>query len=444
MTWLQRYRVRHYLRNSIWILPAIALVLALIVVRLLHWLDDGMGWRSDFSVDTMRAVLGTLAGAMFTFIVFVCSSLLLVLQLASAQLTPRIIGVLFRDHITKLTLCVFVFTFAFAVGALLRIGSTVPLLTAEIAAYSAAACLGFFLYLIDHVGKMLRPSGALRSVASQAHDVIDEVYPRRVRDAQTTQSTIIPPTSVGREVRGFEPGVVLAFDVRGLVALAVKHDCVIELAPQVGNFVAPGDVLFRVHGGADLPEVELRHRIALGGERTMEQDPAFAFRVVVDIASKALSPAVNDPTTAVLAIDRIHHLLRHVGGRCLDDERVRDAAGQVRLTYRTPNWEDFVHLAVTEIRHFGGGSIQVTRRLRAMLDNLISTLPEDRVVPLRRELALLERSAQRHFQEPEDRALAQSSDSQGVGGAEEPASAQKNDAAACCLTSVVSEEGARP
>src|SRR5208282_1035406 len=136
----------------------------------------------------------------------------------------------------------------------------------------------------------------------------------------------------------------------------------------------------------------------------------------VDIASKGLSPAINDPTTAVLALDQIHHLLRDVGQRRLDDERVRDNKGRLRLLYRTPDWEDFVHLAVTEIRQFGGSSIQVARRLRAMLENLIQTLPEQRGVLLKQELNLLERSAQRFFAEPEDRALADVGDFQGVGG----------------------------
>ena len=213
--------------------------------------------------------------------------------------------------------------------------------------------------------------------------------------------------------------MVLAFDVQGLVALGVRYDCLIELAPQVGNYVAPGDPLFRVHGGINLPMDVLRDSIALGAERTMEQDPAFAFRVIVDIASKGLSPAINDPTTAVLALDQIHHLLRHVGSRRLDNEKVRDAHGKVRLFYRTPNWEDFVTLAVTEIRQFGGSSIQVARRLRAMLEDLIQTLPEARAAPLRRELQLLKRSAERFFQEPEDRALAEISDAQGVGGTQE-------------------------
>ena len=139
---------------------------------------------------------------------------------------------------------------------------------------------------------------------------------------------------------------------------------------------------------------------------------------MVDIASKALSPAINDPTTAVLALDQIHHLLRDVGNRHLDTGHVRDAAGRLRLVYRTPDWEDFVRLAVTEVRQFGGHSIQVARRLRAMLENLIETLPESRGSLLRRELALLHRSAERFFSEPEDRALADVSDFQGVGGSQ--------------------------
>src|SRR5207249_9100597 len=131
---------------------------------------------------------------------------------------------------------------------------------------------------------------------------------------------------------------------------------------------------------------------------------------------KALSPAVNDPTTAVLALDQIHHLLREVGNRQLDTGREYDAAGKLRLVYRTPDWEDFVQLAVTEIRQFGRESIQVTRRLRAMLEGLTQTLPDSRAALLRQELSLLHRSAERFFTEPEDRGLAEVGDLQGVGG----------------------------
>jgi uncharacterized membrane protein len=209
----------------------------------------------------------------------------------------------------------------------------------------------------------------------------------------------------------------MAFDLPGLVALGQKAGCVIELVPQVGDFVAAGSPLFRIFGAKSGPPAgALCGSLALGQERTMEQDPAFAFRIMVDIASKALSPAINDPTTAVLAIDQIHHLLRSVGGRRLDEGLAHDRTGALRLVYPTPNWENFVYLAVTEIRHFGGASIQVARRLRAMLENLLEVLPPGRAALLRNELALLHRSAGRSFPEPEDQALADVSDLQGVGG----------------------------
>jgi uncharacterized membrane protein len=201
--------------------------------------------------------------------------------------------------------------------------------------------------------------------------------------------------------------------------LAQRADCVIELVPQVGDHLASANKLFRIfEGNAAVPAEALRQSVAVGQERTLEQDPTFAFRIMVDIASKALSPAINDPTTAVLALDQIHYLLRDVGNRDLDTGHVCDAAGRLRLVYRTPDWEDFVRLAITEIRHFGCESIQIARRLRAMLENLIETLPESRGALLRQELALLHRSAERFFTEPEDRIMADVSDFQGVGGSQ--------------------------
>jgi uncharacterized membrane protein len=422
MTWLQRYRLRHYLRNSLWVYPVLALVAGLVLARVMIQFETDSGWVGTMDPDSVRAVLGTLAGSIFTFIVFVCSSLLLVVQLASAQLTPRMIGVLFENRVTKLTLALFVFVFSFTISVLVRVGNFAPPLSANIAGWSAAACICLFIYLIDHIGKLLRPSGALRSVASRGHKVIESVYPRRLDVAKSTSAGAATLTGKAptRTVVSPRDGVILAFDIKGIVALAARHACVVELVPQVGNYVAPGDPLFRIYDATDFPADKLLQSIAIGMERTMEQDPAFALRVIVDIASKGLSPAINDPTTAVLAIDRIQHLLRHLGRRQLDDEKVRDQAGHVRLLYRTPNWEDFVALGVTEIRQFGGSSMQITRRLRGMLENLIKTLPEGRSAALRRELKVLKKSAERLFQEPEDRAMADVSDALGVGGTGEP------------------------
>jgi uncharacterized membrane protein len=147
----------------------------------------------------------------------------------------------------------------------------------------------------------------------------------------------------------------------------------------------------------------------------MEQDPMFAFRILVDIAVKALSSAINDPTTAVLALDQIHRLLRTVGQRHLDTEAMLDASGRFGVAFRTPDWEDYVTLAASEIRHYGATSLQVVRRLRAMLENLKASLPPDRWPPLELQLRVLDRSVARAFPDPEDRAFAGVADLQGVG-----------------------------
>lgn len=419
MTWLWRYRLRHYVANAIWVFPLFSIFAALAAVRLSYLIDQRLGAHANAERDATVSLLATLAASMFTFVVFVSSALLVAVQLASAQLTPRIIGIVFRSPYTKFALSVFIFTFVFTLSTLVRIRTDVPLLTTEIAAYGCVFSLAVFLVLIDQVGKSLRPSGALRAVAELGRDVIQSVYPHPMTEGR---SGISPDAA---EVFARKPtqtifssndGVVVAFDVAGLNAFAQRADCTIELAPQVGDHIAVGDPLLHIYGGGAVAVDHLAHSVVVGFERTLEQDPTFAFRIMVDIASKGLSPAINDPTTAVLALDQIHSLLRFVAGRNLDTGEVRDSTGHLRLVYRTPDWEDFVSLAVTEIRHFGGESIQIARRLRAMLENLIETLPAQRGEMLRAELGLLKRSAERFFADPEDRALAEERDAQGVGG----------------------------
>jgi uncharacterized membrane protein len=393
---------------------------AVAVAHLVFWIDRRTGWTLNVSADGARTVGSTLAGSLLAFIVFIFSFLLVAVQLASAQFSPRIIARVFKDPYTKITLAVFVFTYTYSLVFLSRLEEPVPLISGILCGYGTVACLALFLLLIDRLGKELRPVRILTAVAAEGRNVIRGIYPRLLTDVKLSAAKAAPP-ALGMPCsvvahRG-DPGVVLAFDDEGLLKFAQQSDCIIELVPQVGDFVATDDLVFRVYdGGRPIDDERLRQSIALGPERTLEQDPAFAFRIIVDIASKALSPAINDPTTAVLAIDQIHHLLRQVGIRQLDTGRDYDAAGRLRLVYRTPDWEDFVQLAVTEIRQFGGQSIQVARRLRAMLENLIQTLPETRSVLLRLELELLHRSAERFFFEPEDRSLANVGDFQGVGG----------------------------
>ena len=422
MSWLLRYRIRHHIENSIVVLPVLGLVAAILTVYLLNSIERRMGWESPLSAESTRAVISTFAAAMLTFIVFLSSTLLVAVQLASGQLTPRIIAFVFRDPVTKGTLTVFVYTFTLSLGVLIRIDERVPLVTPKLAVWSCVGSLVAFFYLIDHVGKELRPSGVLKDIGSIGAEVIPSVYPRLLAESPETPHELhdFLGGSPALTVLSAKSGVVLAVHVEGLASLAEGADCLIEMVPQVGDFVATGDPLFRVfENGRTISAQKVRDCVAVGQERTHQQDPALAFRIVIDIASKALSPAINDPTTAVLAIDQIHQLLRKVGLRHLDEGVIRDNGGRVRLVYRTPNWEDFVKLAVTEIRQFGNTSIQIARRLRAMLENLIESLSEERAVLLRVELDLLQKTVERSFPELEDRVLAAVGDSQGIGGTSE-------------------------
>ena len=415
MTWLQRYRLRNFVRSSAWLPPLVGLLVALVTNRAVQAADQLLGWHAQVGVEGSRIVLTALASSMFTFIVFVFSILLLSVQLASAQLTPRFIAQFFQNRSLKVSLSIFVFVFTYDLALLARIDDFVPQLSVWLAKYASVAAIGIFLYMIDSVGKSLRPVTILTAVGRQGHDVIEAVYPDSARSASGAS-----PSMPGGEVRVVENsrhGVVLAFDPVGLAALARRSRCLIEVVPQVGDFIATGDPLFRVHGGGHLEERDLQEAIAIGPERTIEQDPAFAFRIIVDVAAKALSPAINDPTTAVLAIDQLHHLLRTAGRRDLDTGQVRDAGGRLLLLYRTPNWDDLVGLAVTEIRQYGKDSIQIARRLRAMLESLIPAVGEERAVRLREELDLIRRGVERNFPDVEDRARADRGDSLGIGGA---------------------------
>jgi uncharacterized membrane protein len=418
MSWLQRYRIRLYARNSLWILPAVSIVAALLSVNILTQVEHALGWRSSTSVDTARIIMSTVAASTFTLLVLVSSAMLLAVQLASAQLSPRIISMIYRMPHGKMAFSCFVFTFTFSVGTLVRIEESVPIITSHIGGYLFLVNIGLFIFFVDVLGKTLRPSSALRAIGLSGREVIRSVYPSMRTEDSKLPEPVRPPRNVQpRVVPNQEDGAVLNFDLSGLFKKAVTSNCIIELVPQVGDSIAAGDPLFRVFAESQSPaDLELRNSVAIGHERTLEQDPMFAFRIIVDIASKALSPAINDPTTAVLAIDQIHHLLRDIGKRYLAEGQEKDTQGQLRLIYRTPEWEDFVQLGTTEIRQYGRDSMQVQRRLRAMLEDLIETLPAHRHAILQRELTLLGASLKRAFPDLEDQMLAESGDLQGIGG----------------------------
>jgi len=420
MNWYWRRRLGSYANSSLWVVPLVAIVLEQIALRVVVGFDEWLGWSySGFDLDGVELALQTVITFSFSFLVFTFGSRLVAIQVASGQLTPRIIATtLLRDNVVRYTVGLFVFTMLFALGVSVRADVSVNGIGFFVAAGLGIASIAGFLHFIDYVAKLLRPVSIVARVSERGIAVIDEVYPNDVRDIATEpaplRQTLGSPSRVVAH-RG-KSEIVVAVNVRTLVAEARRLNGVIEFAPEVGDFVAVGDPIFKLYAGAAaIEDRKLRQAALLGPERTVEQDPMFAFRILVDIAIKALSPAINDPTTAVLAIDQLHRLLRRAGKKFLLNEEIRDDAGNLRVIVPTPNWQDFVHLVYFEIRHYGAKNIQIARRLRAMTENLIQTLPAIRHAALRQQLNLLDRAIESAYDFPEDLALARIADSQGLG-----------------------------
>lgn len=430
MSWAFRKRLLSSLKSSLWVVPAFATLAAFLSVPLLRLLDRRVGFEFfRYTPEGARAVASIVSAAMLSFVVLFFSVLLLTVQIASSALSPRIISRPFRSRKLKASLALFVFTLIYSMAVVARgtEGNIGQLATAMVIVLTVVS-ICVFLFVVEHVSKQLRPATMMADIAADGLRVIRAVYPQMVEEKDGVEQAVEEasldlPLRVIRH-RGNHPGAVQALDVKGLIDIAIRNACTIEVVPQVGEFVTSHDEVFRIYAnGAGISDEELFHHIALERERTLEQDPAFAFRIIVDIAAKALSPAINDPTTAVLALDQIHILLREVGWRRLDNGIVHDSNGKLRLVYRTPNWEDFVALALTEIRQFGGGSTQVARRMLAMLEDLIPLLPVHRALTLRKELDLLKSTVDHSFAIPEDRMLAEFPDHQGLGGTQkQPAS----------------------
>lgn len=420
MNWLARYRFKEFFRSSYWFFPLLGVVLALIVAPISRYIDEKNDWAFfNYNVEGARAILGVLSGAMLTFTLFLFTMLLLAVQIASAQLTPRVIAGVFGKGSTRLAAGIFLFSFTYCLAVLGRIGDSVPQLQVTLGILFGLSSIGTFLYLVDFSAKSLRPISVLSKIAENARKVIKEVYPRYVEGPARP----VPSVQLiqGKEFRSIclnlQSGVLLDIDIEGLKKLATQYEGVIELVPQVGDFVSNEGPLFRLYEGATkIPQKKLLSTVAFGSERTMAQDPAFAFRMIVDISIRALSPAINDPTTAVLGIDQIQQLLFQLGKRRLKDEGIFDDSGKLRLLVRTPNWEDFVCLGVREIRWYGADSFQINRRLKAMLEDLMKRLPAERLPALEIEAQLLDRSTEKYFPEPEDRKRASEADLQGFGG----------------------------
>ena len=242
------------------------------------------------------------------------------------------------------------------------------------------ASVGLFIFYIHHVANMVRVATIVASLGVESRDLLRCRYPA----GQLAVSPLPDLGPAARVIGAPRPGVLVSVNEKALAGQAERMGCLVVLAARVGDYLPEGAPLLRIHpdvtgagNGPGIDEPRLLAEVAQDTERTMEQDLAFGFRQLVDIAERALSPAVNDPTTACQALDVLHDLLRRLAVRHLPSGRLHGADGSLRLIVPQYGFGDFVDLAVQEVWRYGSDAAQVPGRLSAMLADLsAAALPE--------------------------------------------------------------------
>ena len=394
------------------------------------------GWFfSSVAISSAQAFLGAIASGMLALTAIVFTVAYITAQFNSMAYSPRVASLFVRDPALFHAFGLFNATFVFSVITLGWVdrdsSGFVPELSLVIVVILVILSMIAFARLVRGVSD-LQITNTLHRLGDHGRCVLKETFDRldsrpSAREPPASDKNLRnrPITQVVR-YRG-TPRSIAEFDQEALVELAQRFDALIEIDCAVGDTLVYDTKLLQIRGAAlQVPEKELWQAIYLTEERTFEQDPKYPIRLLVDVAIKALSPAVNDPTTAVQAIDQIEDLLRRLGRSSLEDVHAQDGEGVVRLIYPTPNWEDFLRLGFDEIRQYGSGSVQVMRRLRSALIGIAESISEEsRVAAVERYIAQLNVGISRSPLDTEDRAVASQQDRQGLGISRRP-SAIKN------------------
>jgi len=421
MSWIVKFRIKEYLRESTWIVPLLCAIVAAIVGTQTWRLDKYFQWNLfDFKFSGAIATVGAIIGAMITFTGFVFSILLVAVQFASAHLSPRVLKTSLNDKITQASNGIFVSTFVYSIIIIARIDNDfVPQLSVFIAIIMVGISIIMFLILINHISLRLQAPRIIHGVAVRGIKIIEKMYSKNYssiakQQKQDTDISLDKPTRI-ITYEGI-PGVVQALDISGIINIAEKNNALVVLAPAIGDYMSRGSHLFYLFEEDQPIKTKLLNQsVAIGIERTMQQDPAFVLRILVDIALKAASEDQSDPTTAVMAIDKIHSLLNILASKEIDAGEYFDQSNKLRFEMQTPTWDDYLSLAVDEIRFAGINFIQVVRRLRAMLEELLDTVPIELKSSVQKRLKLIDSSIERNYIDQEDQELAKIADYQGMG-----------------------------
>ncbi|MBX3024989.1 DUF2254 domain-containing protein [bacterium] len=405
-----------------WIIPAAYALAALVSGIALPRIETRFlpAMESGLSGAAVLAMLSAIASGMIALTGIVFSLAFVMVQFSATAYSPRLVLWLARDPLIWHAVGIFSATFLYALAAIgwvERAGTSgAPFLTAWFVIVLLLASVAMFIALIERIS-MLQIHRMLAFTGDHGRRVIEDTYPPLHAAPALAGDDERLALPVGQTLFHVgRPRALQMVNLRSLLAQAIAVEGTIVLVASVGDTLVEGTAILHVHGARrPIDEAALRAAVATGGERTFEQDPKYAIRLLVDIAIKALSPAVNDPTTAVQTLDHIEDLLRRLGSRCLEIGAHRDAAGVLRLLVPCPTWDDFLMLAFDEIRYCGATSVQVMRRMRALAADLIGALPAERHAALRHHLERLDASIARSFEDAEEKLEASVADRQGLG-----------------------------
>jgi uncharacterized membrane protein len=386
------------LRSSFWFVPtllvaaAIALALVLVDIDSRSSYSYGTHWPRLFGAgaDGARGLLSTVASSMITVAGVVFSITLVSLSLAATQYTSRVLRNFMSDRVNQVVLGVFVGIFAYCLVVLRTIrggdeGSFVPSLAVFGGLVLAFGGIAVLIHYIHHISVSIQASQILARAARESLRAVDRLFPENAGE-----EVIMDDTRGGADPGPWHPvaaersGYLQVIDTAGLLAWADEHDVIVRMERCVGQFVFDGLRLLAVSGKPlredDLSRVVQFH--AIDRQRTIDQDAAFGIRQIVDVALKALSPGINDTTTAVMAVDYLTAILLRLGERRIES-RFRGRNGRLRLVTRGPSYGSLLAEAFDQIRQNAEGNATV---LGSLVDSLELLAGRLRVVSRRTEL----------------------------------------------------------
>jgi uncharacterized membrane protein len=424
MNWPLRLRTRwHDLQAALWFRPAWITVLAVLLALTITTVDQLPYFAAPtllrIGADSARAVLGAIAGAMLSVVGMIFSILMVVLVLASQQFSPRILRNFARDRISQNVLGLFIGSFTYSLLVLARISEHedrvfTPVLSVTVAIVLAIVAIGSFIYFIDHITRTVRISYIVAEINRQTETLLHRLYAEDQREEATpaedeaAEKDAPLATAEATRIRSLRPGHIQTIDYQHLLHLAKENNWVIKVERPVGDFVARDGLLLSLMPGQKVSQElldALHGAFDIGTERTLFGDALFGVRQLVDIALKAISPGVNDPTTAINALDYLGNILIYVARHADVSGRYYDEKGRLRVVVPRPSFATMLDLAFDQIRHYSNREPTITLRVLELLGEIAQATGDPaRHAAIWRHTSMISRNVAGQILEPHDRA----------------------------------------